>query len=153
MKIRSGIKLLQEIEGYGDPIKKGDRFEAVYKFYRNKGDPIILNTYPCKPIPQIVEVDGKNAIGWLPMEMVKSHVVYEHNGWLVRQSDMLVGLYYSIIGMRKTGYRKVKIAPPFMSDSAADWFNITKGSIIVVEIFLINIIYFPISSQSSENSA
>jgi hypothetical protein len=117
MNIRPGIKLLQEIVGYGDPISKGDRFEAVYKYFHNKGDPIIFETHLQKAIPKIVDVDGKYVIAWDAPEIVRSNVSYEYNGWLERQSDLLPGIYYSLLGMRKSGFRSVRIAPHFFSHS------------------------------------
>jgi hypothetical protein len=54
MKIQAGIKLLSEIEGYGNPIQDSDRFDAVLKFYRNKGDPLEFDTVLQEPIPYIV---------------------------------------------------------------------------------------------------
>jgi hypothetical protein len=137
VNIRPGIKLLKEIEGYGDPIEKGDRFESVYKFFYNKGDPILFDTCWHKPIPELVKVDGQDVIGWIPPQMVKTNVVYDHNGWLERQSDLVVGLYYSLMGMRQMGYRHVKIAPHFMANSIFDAVQIKKESVIVVEIFLL----------------
>ena len=44
MKLQAGIKVLKEIEGYGDPIQDSDRYDAVLKFYRNKGDPLEYET-------------------------------------------------------------------------------------------------------------
>ncbi|MGZ4974355.1 MAG: hypothetical protein ACXWDN_16470 [Limisphaerales bacterium] len=139
MKIRPGIKLLKEIEGYGDPILKGDRFEAVYKYYYNKGEPILFDTFWHKPIPEIQTVDGKDVIGWLKIETFKSNTVYQHGGWLERQSEIAPGLYYSLLGMKTMGYRFVAIAPHFMSDSWADGKLVKKGSVIKVEIFLMRI--------------
>lgn len=69
MNIRPGIKLLKEIGGYGDPIIKGDRFEAVYKFYYNKGD------------PTIVDINGKDEIARTVGEKIKTNIIYDHNGW------------------------------------------------------------------------
>lgn len=140
MKIRPGIKLIREIEGYGAPIVKGDRFEAVYKHFYNKGDPILSDTCWHKPIPEIQNLNGKDVIGWLKPEMIKSNVVYDHGGWLERQSGLLPGIYYSVIGMKTMGYRFVSIAPHFMSDSLSDGQFIKKGSIIKVEIFLMRIL-------------
>jgi hypothetical protein len=40
MKLRSGIELIMELEGYGDPIGDCGRFDAVLKFYLNRGDPL-----------------------------------------------------------------------------------------------------------------
>jgi hypothetical protein len=146
MNIRPGIKLLKEIEGYGDPIKKGDRFEAVYKFFYNKGDPILFETCWHKPIPELVNVDGQDVVGWIPPQMVKTNVVYDHSGWLERQSDLVVGLYYSLIGMKQMGYRHVKIAPHFMANSIFDGVNIKSDSVIGVEIFLLQIKKAPSST-------
>lgn len=139
MKLRPGIKLLKEIEGYGDPLLKGDRFEAVYKFYYNKGEPLQFDTFWHKPIPEIQLVDGKETIGWRSPEVIKSHIIYEHDGRLERKSDILPGIYYSLIGMKTMGYRFVSIAPHFLSDSLQDGKKIKKGSIIKLEIFLIRI--------------
>ena len=139
MKIRPGIKLIKEIEGYGDSIAKGDCFEAVYKFYYNKDEPILRNVCWHKPIPEIQNIEGKDVIGWQKPEMKKSNTSYEHNGWLERQSGLLPGIYYSLIGMKTMGYRFVSIAPHFMSDSLQDGQLIKKNSVIKVEIFLMRI--------------
>ena len=139
MKIRPGIKLLKEIVGYGDPIVKGDRFEAVYKYYRNKGEPIIFDTCWHKPIPELQSVGGKDVIGWQKPQMIKSNIVYDHSGWLERQSDLLPGIYYTMIGMRTMGYRFVSIAPHFFSDSMQGDEHFPKGSITKVGIFLMRI--------------
>ena len=139
MKIHPGIVLLKEIEGHGSPIEKGDRFEAVFKFFHNRCDPILFNTCWHKPIPEIVTVDGKEVVGWKPGETQRTNVIYEHDGWLARQSDILPGLYYSLLGMKAMGFRKVKIAPHFMSNSMGDGTEIKKGSIVKAEIFLLSI--------------
>jgi hypothetical protein len=139
MKIRPGIKLIKEIEGHGSPILKGDRFEAVYKYYYNKGDPILFDTMWHKLIPEIQNVDGKDVIGWQKPEMIKSNTIYEHHGWLERQSGVLPGIYYSLMGMKTMGYRFVSIAPHFLSDSIHDGQLIKKNSVIKVEIFLMRI--------------
>lgn len=137
MNIRPGIKLLNEIEGYGDPIGKGDRFEAVYKYYRNKGEPIILNVVLHPPIPKIEEIDGECRISWMSPNVIKSNVIYDYSGWLTRQSGLPPGLYYSLLGMKRMGYRHVKIAPHFLSNSIFDDKAVKKNSVIKVEIFLI----------------
>lgn len=139
-KIRPGITLLAEIEGYGEPIVDGDRFEAVYKYYFNRGDPILFDTVLSKPLPTISQMDGQPVIGWEPPATIRSNVVYDHTGWLARQSDIIVGLYYSLLGMRTMGYRRVKIAPPYFSDSVHDAIGIKKGSVVQVELFLLKIV-------------
>lgn len=56
MKIQAGIKLLNEIEGSGDPLQDSDQFDAVLKFYRNKGDPLEFETILQDPIPYVADL-------------------------------------------------------------------------------------------------
>lgn len=139
MNIRPGIKLLKEIEGYGNPISIGDRYDAVTKYFYNKGEPILFDTCWHKPIPEVIQVDGHDVIGWQPSVMMKTNTIYQHDGLLQRQSGLLPGVYYSLIGMKTMGYRFVSIAPHFFSDSLWDGVKIKKGSIVKVEIYLMKI--------------
>ena len=51
MRLRSGIKLLDEREGAGDRAKKGDRVIYNLKLYLNKGDEIPLNERQAENLP------------------------------------------------------------------------------------------------------
>jgi hypothetical protein len=79
MKMQAGIKLLNQVEGYGDPIQDSDRFDAVLKFYRNKGDPLEFDTILQDPIPYVVELNGKPTMAWHAPKMHRSNVVYERD--------------------------------------------------------------------------
>lgn len=136
MKIQAGIKLLQEVVGYGDPIEDLDRYDAVLKFYRNKGEPLEFNTILQDPIPYIVDLDGKPTIAWHPPKMHHSHVVHERSRVLARQMDILPGIYYSILGMRTMGYRHVAIPPHLFAHSMHEVLGIDRESVIKLEIFL-----------------
>src|SRR4051812_11698929 len=103
MKLQAGIKLLDEIGGYGDPIQDSDRFDAVLKYYQNKGEPLEFETVLQDPIPYIGDLNGKPAIAWNAPKMHRSHVVYERDRVLARQADVLPGIYYSILGMKTMG--------------------------------------------------
>src|SRR6185295_5280095 len=61
MKIKSGIKRLAEIEGQGEPAKKGDTVIYNWRLYRNHGDEIPLNEQQAKILPReiIRHVDGR----------------------------------------------------------------------------------------------
>ena len=96
MKLRSGIKLLAEIEGWGDPIQDNDRYDAVLKFYRNRGEPLTMKTMWIEPIPKVAEHDGELKIEWDPPEFVDSHITIERNQTLSRGVDLLLGIYYSL---------------------------------------------------------
>ena len=139
MKIQAGIKLLNEIVGYGEPIQDSDRFDAVLKFYRNKGDPLEFEAVLQDPIPYIADLDGKPTIAWGAPKMHKSNVVFERYHWLARQGDVLPGIYYTILGMRTMGYRHVAIPPHLFAHSMHEVFGIDRESVIKLEVFLMKI--------------
>ncbi len=145
MKIQAGIKLLKEIEGYGDPIRDSDRFNAVLKFYRNKGDPIEFNTILQEPVPYLDESEG--GIAWNAPTMHRSHIVFERDAVLARQADMLPGIYYSILGMRTMGYRFVAISPHLYAHSMHEFHGFDRESMIKLEVFLLKIYPKPFTQQ------
>jgi hypothetical protein len=136
MKLRSGIKLLAEIEGYGDPIQDNDRYDAVLKFYRNRGEPLTMRTIHLEPIPKAVEHEGVLRIEWDAPELVDSHIVIERNRALSRGADVLPGIYYSILGMRRGGYRQVVLPPHLFAHSMHEVLNIDRDSVTKMECFL-----------------
>jgi hypothetical protein len=139
MKIRAGIKLLKEIEGYGDPIQDSDRFDAVLKFYRNKGDPLEFDTILQDPIPYIADLHGKPTIAWSAPTIHKSNVVFERYSVLARQADLLPGIYYAILGVKTMGYRHVAIPPHLFAHSMHEVLGIDRESVIKLEVFLMRI--------------
>ncbi len=139
MKLRSGIKLLNEIQGHGDPIEDGDKFDAVFKFYKNRGDPLLFDTILQAPVPYVIDQETNPSLAWHPPKMHQSNVVFKHDTCLARQADILPGIYYSILGMCVMGYRHVALPPHLLSHSIHNSLNITKESVIKVEIFLTQI--------------
>ena len=136
MKLRSGIKLLAEIEGYGEPIKDNDRCDAVLKFYRNQGEPLIMRTALTEPIPYLSEVDGDLKIAWEPPAMIDSHIVVARNLTVSRGADVLPGIYYTLLGMRAGGYRHVAIPPHLYAQSMHEIHGIDRDSVIKLECFV-----------------
>jgi hypothetical protein len=139
MKIQAGIKLLNEIEGYGNSIQDSDQFDAVLKFYRNKGDPLEFDTILQDPIPYTTDLNGKPTIAWNAPKMHKSNVVYERHRVLARQADVPPGIYYTILGMRTMGYRQVAIPPHLFAHTMHQVCGIDRESVIKLEVFLIRI--------------
>jgi hypothetical protein len=139
IKLRSGIKLLAEIEGCGDPIQDNDTYDAVLKFYRNQGEPLTMQTMPIDPTPKVVERNGELRIEWDSPEFIASHIVIERNRTLSRGADLLPGIYYSILGMRAGGYRHSVIPPHLFAHSVYDVLEIDRESVIKLECFLIAI--------------
>ena len=139
MKLRSGIKLIREIEGYGDPIRDCGRFDAVLKFYRNKGDALEFQTILQDPIPYISESADGPIIAWQPPKMHLSNTVFERDSWLARQADLLPGVYYSLLGMKCMGYRLVAIPPHLFAHSMHEALEIDRDSVVKMEAFLLRV--------------
>lgn len=139
MKIQAGIKLLKEIEGYGNAIVDSDFYDAVLKFYRNKGDPLEFETVLQDPVPFIDNSTGTSRIAWSAPKMHRSNVVFERYRMLARQADVLPGVYYSILGMKTMGYRSVAIPPHLYAHSMFQIHGIDRESVVRMEIFLMRI--------------
>lgn len=136
MKLQAGISLLKEIVGHGDPIKDCDRFDAVLKFYRNRGEPLEFETVLQEPTPFVADSEGRLVIAWSAPKMHKSNVVFERNRVLARQADILPGIYYSIMGMKLMGYRHVAIPPHLFAHTMHQVLGIDRESVIRLEVFL-----------------
>jgi hypothetical protein len=149
MKIQAGIRLLKEKEGYGDPIRDSDRFSAVLKFYRNKGDPLEFDTILQDSVPYIDESDGAIQIAWSAPKMHRSHIVFCRDTMLARQADIIPGIYYAILGMRTMGYRSVVIPPHLYGHSMHEVHNIDRESVIKLEVFLMKIYPSPVAQPTA----
>jgi hypothetical protein len=136
MKLRSGIKLLAEIEGYGEPIKDNDSCDVVLKFYRNQGDPLVMKTVLSGPIPYVSEGASGPKIAWEPPTMVDSHIIVLRNLTVSRGADVLPGIYYTLLGMRLGGYRHVAIPPHLYAHSMHEIHGIDRDSVIKLECFV-----------------
>lgn len=136
MNLRSSIKLLAEIEGYGEPIKDNDRCDAVLKFYRNQGEPLVMRTALTEPIPFITEGDSGLQIAWEPPTMLDSHIVVARNLTVSRGADVLPRIYYTLLGMRAGGYRHVAIPPHLYAHSMYKIHGIDRDSVIKLECFV-----------------
>lgn len=127
---------MAEIVGYGQPLKDNDRCDAVLKFYRNQGEPLVMNTMLTEPIPFVTECESGLQIAWEPPTMVYSHIIVERNMAVSRGADVLPGIYYTLLGMRSGGYRHVAIPPHLYSHSMHDLHGIDRDSVIKLECFV-----------------
>jgi FKBP-type peptidyl-prolyl cis-trans isomerase (trigger factor) len=127
LRIKSGIKLLAEIEGEGAPAKKGDSVIYNSRLYRNKGDeiPLAEQQFEYLPAHLIRVIDGQRFI--------------DHKTTLGRRRT-IAGVEYSLYGMKAGGYRKVRISPhlAYREEGLGDL--IPPNSVLIVEIWLREII-------------
>jgi FKBP-type peptidyl-prolyl cis-trans isomerase (trigger factor) len=127
MRLKRGIKLLEEGEGTGEPTRKGDRVVYNLKMFLNQGDEIPLN---------------ERQAAHLPAEMVRiinGTRLVDHRTTL-RSREAIAGVEYSLIGMKKGGYRKVRVSPhlAFRDKGLPDL--VPANAVLVVELWLRDVI-------------
>jgi FKBP-type peptidyl-prolyl cis-trans isomerase len=123
MKVRSGITLLNEVEGEGQPAQRGDTVVYNVKIFLNKGDEVPLN---------------QNQARYLPPEMIRTvdgHSYIDHKTVLGRR-QAIAGVEYSLLGMKPGGYRKVRVSPHlgYRSEGLPDL--IPADAVLVIELWL-----------------
>src|SRR5688572_30736197 len=98
MKLKRGIKLLEQSEGSGEPAKKGDRILYNLKMFLRRGEEVPLNERQAEHLPaeMIRTVAGKRFV--------------EHRIRLGSR-DAIAGIEDALIGMKTGGYRKVEVSP------------------------------------------
>jgi len=127
MRLRSGIKLLDEREGTGEPAKKGDRIVYNFRIFLNKGDEVLLY---------------ERQADYLPEKMIRTengNRFIDHTTTL-GQREAIAGIEYSLIGMKQGGYRKVRLSPHLAyRDQGLDDL-IPPNAVLIVELWLREII-------------
>src|SRR5262245_28091882 len=98
MRLKSGIKLLDERPGDGVAAKKGDRVLYNLRILLNKGDEVPLN---------------QRQVEYLPEKMIRSVDGYRYvdHSLMLGSREAMAGVEYSLLGMKAGGYRKVRISP------------------------------------------
>jgi FKBP-type peptidyl-prolyl cis-trans isomerase (trigger factor) len=127
VKLKRGIKLLAEHEGIGDPVKKGHRVVYNLKIFLNKGEEVPLNERQAEHLPaeMIRTIEGDRFV--------------DHRITLGSREAM-AGVEYSLIGMKKGGYRKVRVSPhlAFRDKGLPDL--VPPNAVLVVELWLRDLI-------------
>lgn len=123
MKRLSGLKLLGEREGEGQPAQKGDCVVYNCRIFLNKDDEVLLNSKQAEHLPKdmirVVEgetfVDHKTALG---------------------SRQTIAGVEHALIGMKAGGYRKVRISPHLTYRDKGLPDLIPSHAVLVAEIWL-----------------
>lgn len=123
MKLKRGIKLLEEAEGTGQPAKKGDRVVYNLKMFLNRGDEVPLNERQAEH---------------LPTEMIRimNGTRFIDHRITLGSRDVIAGVEYSLIGMRKGGYRKVRVSSHLAFRDKGSPDLVPPNAVLVVELWL-----------------
>ena len=123
MRLKSGIKLLAERNGSGEPAKIGDRVVYNLKIYLNKGDEVPLNQRQTEYLPDhmIRDVDGVRLV--------------DHQ-LLLGSREAIAGIEYALVGMKLGGYRKVRVSPhlAYRNEGLGDL--IPANAVLIIELWL-----------------
>ncbi|HLN87168.1 MAG TPA: FKBP-type peptidyl-prolyl cis-trans isomerase [Candidatus Limnocylindrales bacterium] len=132
MRLKSGIKLLDERGGLGVPAQKGDSVVYNLKIFLNKGDEVPLNQRQAEYLPaqMIRTVDG--------------YCFVDHKT-VLGSREAMAGVEYSLIGMKTGGYRKVRVSPhlAYRDEGLGDL--IPANAVLIVELWLREL--FPSESE------
>ena len=127
MRLKSGIKLLDERDGNGEPAKKGDKLIYNLRMFLNKGEEVPLNERQAE---------------YLPAHMLRTENgcrFVDHAVTLGRR-QAIAGIEYTLTGMKAGGYRKVRLSPHLAyRDQGLDGL-IPANSVLIVELWLRRIV-------------
>src|SRR5262245_45837227 len=137
MRLKSGIKLLDERAGHGVPAKRGDKVIYNLKIFLNKGDEVPLNQRQAE---------------YLPTAMIRAVEGYDFidHSLTLGSREAMAGVEYTLIGMKRGGYRRVRISPHLAYRDKGLEGLIPAGAILIVELWLREIIAGKPSAGSHE---
>lgn len=129
MKIKKGIRLLDETIGAGPMAEKGDNLIYNIRAFLNKGEEITINTLNKDERERIKEQYHK--------------IIHEQDGYefinfhaQLGRRQARPGVEYSLYNMREGGYRKVKVAPHFAYGKDGIPNKVPPNAVITFEIWL-----------------
>jgi FKBP-type peptidyl-prolyl cis-trans isomerase (trigger factor) len=123
MRLRNGIKLLDEREGAGRPADKGDRIVYNLRIFLNKGDEVHLNERQAEYLPdRMIRAEG-------------DHRLVNHQTTLGSRQT-ITGIEHSLAGMKPGGYRKVRVSPHLAYRDQGLQDLIPPNAVLIIELWL-----------------
>ena len=126
MKIKSGIKLLEESMGEGKIAEKGDRVVFNMRIYLNKGEEVHLNNDLAEKMPEhlshMVRTEGD-------IKFINHHAT-------LGKRESVAAVEHSLIGMKAGGYRKIKASPHMAYGEKGIPGLIPENAVLTIELWL-----------------
>lgn len=123
MRRLSGLKLLDEREGEGEPARKGDRVVYNTRTFLNKGGEVRIQ-------------EAQAAI--LPTDRlrVSEGITLVDHATVLGTRQCIAGVEHALRGMKVGGYRKVRISPhlAYRDKGVPDF--IRPNAVLIVELWL-----------------
>ena len=127
MKQMSGLKLLEEREGFGTPAKKGDCVVYNTRIFLNQGDEVPLNDIQAKQLPK-------------EMVRVEDEVTLIDHTIVLGRRLAIAGVEHALMGMKVGGYRKVRVSPHLAYRDKGVPDLIPPDAVLIVELWLREIV-------------
>lgn len=97
MKLKKGIKLIEETEGTGNYVQRQRNYIVAIRLTLNRGDVVQV---PKKCLSHSIDRNSR----------VEEDGFFEHRVRIDRE-NLIPGIFYAVQGMKLKGYRKVIISP------------------------------------------
>jgi FKBP-type peptidyl-prolyl cis-trans isomerase len=123
MNLKRGIRLLAEHEGTGESVKKGNRVVYNLKMILHHGDEVLLNERQAEHLPEEM------------LRTVETRRLVDHRTTLGTR-EAIAGVEYSLMGMRKGGYRKVRVSPHMAFRDKGLPGLVPPNAVLVIELWL-----------------
>ncbi len=120
----SGIQLIEETEGTGEPARKGDHVVFNMRIFLNKGDEVPINE--------------EQANRGLPVEIIRhegDRIFIDHRMELGKRRA-IAGIEHSLVGMKPGGYRKVRVSAHLAYRDEGIPGLIPANAVLVIQIWL-----------------
>ncbi|THJ22667.1 MAG: FKBP-type peptidyl-prolyl cis-trans isomerase [Nitrospira sp. CG24E] len=123
----SGLKLLDEREGEGQPAQKGDRIIFNMRLFLSKGEEVPLNEKQAEHLPK-------------EMIRVENGITLVDRTIRLGQREVIAGVEYGLTGMKAGGYRKVRVSPhlAYRDKGIPDF--VPPDAVLICEIWLREIV-------------
>jgi hypothetical protein len=122
-RLRSGLTLLEDIPGSGEPVRRQHRYRVRLRLWLNKGTPVRWQA-PSGPVG-IARLEDEGAT--LVTEM------------RIDRHSLVNGLFYGIDGMRVGGTRRLEIAPHLAYGERGVPGVIPANALIVAEVTILGV--------------
>jgi FKBP-type peptidyl-prolyl cis-trans isomerase len=123
VKIADGIELLEEREGEGAAVVKGDHVVYNIRIFLNKGDEVFMNEAQAQHLPP-------------EMKRREGGRIFIDHRMVLGKRRAIPGIERTLMGMRPGGYRKVRVSPHLAYRDKGLLGLIPADAVLVIEIWL-----------------
>ena len=129
MNIASGIKLLDEIEGAGEPAARGDSVIYNLRGFLSRGDEVPMNTLSPDDRAKLLAAQPD-------IFTIREGGELINFACRIGKRDAIAGIEYSLVGMKVGGFRKVKVSPHLAYRDGGLYDKIPANAVITFHIWM-----------------